>query len=443
MTTNTLADVNRSIDAASPDDRGREDVRKVFPSSVKQRLRRWIWHFIVRHITLLSQIALVLAGCIGRSRRRLRAKQGCEILLTGRFSSDNWILAFLEPLSASKECSRIWMVSTNPVPSIPKVESIYPPKWLMKILGVTPARILTFTWAALCKRPHVVGGFHLLVNGIAAAIIGRLAGARSIYFCVGGPAELRDGGVHSTDNYFRKMETSDSIVEARLLKITSVFDTIITMGTGAIRYLREKGVNADFQVVAGAINSQRFQPVAEDPTIDIIVTGRLVPIKRIDIFLQAVRVVVQKIPDVKAVVVGDGELRKEMLSLAMELGIETNVHIAGYQDDLIHWLQKTKIFLLTSDSEGLSLSMMEAMMCGLPAVVSDVGDLGDLVENGVNGYLVPRRSPKLFADRLIELLLDPQKLKDFSQAARRSALRYGTQNTIEHWDEIITDYRTV
>ena len=75
-------------------------------------------------------------------------------------------------------------------------------------------------------------------------------------------------------------------------------------------------------------------------------------------------------------------------------------------------------------------------MCGLPAVVSDVGDLADLVEDGVNGFLVPRRSPQAFADRLVELLTDESRLTAFSKAARRSAMRYKTENTVQRWNDI-------
>ena len=119
--------------------------------------------------------------------------------------------------------------------------------------------------------------------------------------------------------------------------------------------------------------------------------------------------------------------------------IDRNVSFAGHQDVIENWLRKSKVFALTSDSEGLSLSMMEAMMCGLPAVVSDIGDLGDLVEDGVNGYLVPRCSPDLFANRIIELLTGSQKLTAFSKAARQSALQYETQATTQHWDSIIAN----
>jgi glycosyltransferase involved in cell wall biosynthesis len=329
------------------------------------------------------------------------------------------------------------MVSTNPVPVLPKVEAIYPPKWLMRVMGVVPARLLTFLWVAMRKRPHIVGGFHMIPNGIAASLAGSLAGARSMYFCVGGPTEVRDGGVHCDDNPFAKMQTIDPVVEKRLVRMMSTFDMIITMGTGAIRFLRDKGIHTAAYAVSGGIDPQRFRPNDGPSSIDIILTGRLVEIKRIDVFLSAIKAVADRIPQVRAVIVGDGKLRGELQALSAHLGIEANVSFVGHQDNVEDWLRRAKIFVLTSDSEGLSLSMMEAMMCGLPAVVSNVGDLGDLVTNGVNGYLVPRRSHELFADRLVELLSNEGKLKAFSQAACRSAMRYETCATTQCWDRIL------
>lgn len=440
MKSNPSPDASISLDVAAPTDSEREEEYVNRHVSFRRRLRRWLWHVLARQFALLSVIALVVAGWFGRRRRRLLPGEGCEIMLTGRFDSDNWIFAHLGPLSASKECSRLWMVSSNPVPAMPKVVAIYSPKWLIKVVGVTRARLLTFLWAAMRKRPHVVGGFHIMVNGIAAVIVGRLAGARSMYFCVGGPAEICDGGIHSADSYFTKMETADAVVERRFLRVVAESDIVITMGTRAVSFFRDKGIDADLHIVSGGIDPIRFQPTKETALYDLIWTGRLVEVKRMDIFLQAVKNVVDKIPDVRAVIVGDGKLNEELRRLVCDLGIDRNVSCAGYQDDIENWLRKSKVFVLTSDSEGLSLSMMEAMMCGLPAVASDVGDLGDLVENGINGYLVPRRSPDLFADRIIELLTDARRLEAFSQSARRSALRYETQSAIRKWDNIIANY---
>ena len=442
MRNDPISNIDQSMDVLTPIavEQGEKSVNRSI--SIRRRLRIWLRHFIVRQIALLSVISLVIARTIGRRSKSTNDGE-CEILLTGRFDSDNWIIAFLEPFSASKHCSRLWMVSTNPVPAIPKVAVIYPPQWLMKTSGLVPARLLTFAWVAIRKRPYIVGGFHIMVNGIVAVIVGRLVGARSMYFCVGGPAEVCNGGVHLANSYFEKKETDNTVVESRLLKVVAASDMIITMGSRALKFFRDKGIDTDIHVVSGGIDPKRFQPTTKGiTTIDLIMTGRIVPVKRIDIFLQALKIVMDKLPEVRAVVVGEGVLLNNLQQLAVDLGIDNNVNLLGYQDDLISWLQKSKIFVLTSDSEGLSLSMMEAMMCGLPAVVSNVGDLGDLVEDGINGYLVPRRSPELFAERIIELLTDAEKLKAFSLAAHSSALRYTTEAATAKWDHIIESYRT-
>jgi glycosyltransferase involved in cell wall biosynthesis len=402
-----------------------------------QRLRRLGWHVLARQFTLVSVVALALAQWIGRKGRPVSGT-GCEILLTGRFDSTNWILAHLGPLAASRTCTSLCMVSTKPVPVLPKVTAVYPPTWLVRAMGATPARLLTFLWTALRHRPHIVGGFGLMVNGITAVVVGKLTGARSLYFCVGGPAEVHDGGIRSAENFFAKMETADRTVEGRLLQIAAAADAVITMGTGAVRFFRAKGVHTDFHVVSGGIDGVRFQPARDAPSYDLILTGRLVEIKRVDVFLQAVHLVTHRIPTVKAVVVGDGRLRRPLQARAADLGLAGHVDFVGHQDDVENWLRRARLFVLTSDSEGLSLALMEAMMCGLPAVVSQVGDLEDLVEHGVSGYLVPRRSPELFAERISELLLEVDKWQAFSEAARRTALRYEMSGTVRRWDGILT-----
>jgi glycosyltransferase involved in cell wall biosynthesis len=119
-----------------------------------------------------------------------------------------------------------------------------------------------------------------------------------MYFCVGGPAEIQDGGIHGADNYFTKMETADSVVEKRLLDIVGKSDLVITMGNKAVDFLRKKGVNTEIKVVSGGINRKRFYPTNEAPLYDLILIGRLVEIKRIDIFLNAVKHVAQRITEV-------------------------------------------------------------------------------------------------------------------------------------------------
>lgn len=187
------------------------------------------------------------------------------------------------------------------------------------------------------------------------------------------------------------------------------------------------------------LDASRFRADAAHPRFDLILVGRLAEIKRIDIFLESVKHVRRKLPAVAAVVVGDGPQRKALEAVARDLGIETSVTFAGHRQDVESLLKKSKLFALTSDSEGLSLSLMEAMLCGLPAVVSRVGDLGDLVEDGVNGYLIAERTPEAFATRFVELLTNGKSLAEFGDAARRSASRFELAAVSRLWDGILAD----
>lgn len=407
--------------------------------SFGRRVRRWYYRRIIRLFTLLHSIALVMAKMFSCRLRQPHNGEGYSILLTGSYDSSNWVLSYLRPLAASKACSHITVVSSSPVPNLPKVDAVYPPKWLIRIVGTTPARLFVFISTAVRKRPNIVGGYSILANGLVASVVAPIVGARSLYHCVGGPAEVLDGGVHAEDGPFTKIEIPDLVVERRLLRAVAACDIVLTMGTKAVDFFQSRGVSTNFHVVSASIDVERFSPADSPPCYDLIFVGRLVEIKCIDIFLQAVQHVRKAIPNVTAVIVGEGPLRSELEQMTHDLGIDDCVAFVGKQQNIGEWLNKARVFVLTSRSEGLSIAMAEAMVCGLPAVVSDVGDLADLVENGVNGYLIRSRSPEAFASRIVELLTDHQKRAKFSKEARSAAARYETKAIAQKWDRILTD----
>jgi glycosyltransferase involved in cell wall biosynthesis len=400
---------------------------------------RWLIHQAIRLLLAAHALALRAARFLGPGPRPVT--DGLEILLTGTFYSGNWIASHVRPLAGASRCASVRVVSTFPVPPLDKVVAIYPPRWLARALGGVPARLATFLWTALRTRPHVVGGFHLLVNALVAEVVAPLVGARSLYFCVGGTEEVADGGIRGENRLFSKMQTPDAVVERRLERAVSAFDLVITMGQGAARHFRQRGARG-VHVVPGGIDARRFRPAEAPPARDLILVGRLAPIKRIDIFLRAVARVAQARPSVTAAVVGDGALRPALEALAREIGVGERVAFLGHRRDVEQALRESRLFVLTSDSEGLALSAMEAMMCGLPAIVPEVGDLPDLVQDGVNGYLVRERAPEAFAARILELLCDPGRLARFAAAARRSAARYETEATARLWDAVLAQDAT-
>ncbi|MGZ9148730.1 MAG: glycosyltransferase, partial [Candidatus Deferrimicrobiaceae bacterium] len=336
---------------------------------------------LVRALLGVYAIMMFIATILGPRRKEI-GEEGVDILLTGTFHSGNWIRSHLTPLSLSRGCRRVRVVTHFPIPPIDKVEVIVPGRLLSRMAGNVPARLFTFLCVALRSRPHAVGGFHLLVNGLTASFAARAGGGRSIYFCVGGPAEVQGGGILSENRLFEKLGAPDSKVESILLRSVAEFDLVVTMGSRGKGFFRERGVAGEIQVISGGIDADRFGSEGGSPIWDVVFVGRLAPIKQVDLLLRALAVVKKEIPGIRAVIVGDGPLRQELETLAAALGLGDAVEFAGQRADVSSVLGRSRVFVLTSKTEGLSLALMEAMMAGLPAVVSDVGDLGDLVRDG-------------------------------------------------------------
>jgi len=360
-----------------------------------------------------------------------------EVLLTGTFYSDNWIITHLLPLARASRCRRVRMVAATPVPAMDKVEAVYPPRWLMKAVGSVPARLLVFVWLGVRDRPHVVGGFHLLLNGLVAGLLGRAIGARTLYICGGGAREVVGGGYQTENKLFNKLGAPDASIERSLLAAVREFDMVIVMGSGAVQYFRQWDTVDRYYIVPGGFDGDLFSPADTGPAADIVLVGRLSAVKRVDTLLRAVAAMQVRRPGATAIVVGDGPERSALEALAAELGIAGNVQFAGWQGDVGHWLRRARLFTLTSDSEGLSQAMVQAMLCGLPVVVSDVGDLGDLVRHGENGYLVKDRRAESFAACYEEIVADPARWKRMSQSSRLQAERLEVRNVSRIWDEIL------
>ena len=94
---------------------------------------------------------------------------------------------------------------------------------------------------------------------------------------------------------------------------------------------------------------------------------------------------------------------------------------------------------MTSASEGLPHSLIESMMAGLPAVVSNVGEMSDLVENGQTGFLAPPGDPATFASRIRDLLANPELLSKCGERATSRAARYSVNGRTKIWNELLAD----
>jgi sugar transferase (PEP-CTERM/EpsH1 system associated) len=149
--------------------------------------------------------------------------------------------------------------------------------------------------------------------------------------------------------------------------------------------------------------------------------GRLDEIKRQDLLIRAFGVVRVRFPEVHLLLVGDGPRRDELRGLAEGLGLIDCVHFAGYQAEPERFLQAMDLFALTSRSEGMPLSILEAWAAGLPVVASRVGGLPELIAQGRTGLLFAPDDETELARALAELIGDPGRAQQIGARGRDRA----------------------
>jgi glycosyltransferase involved in cell wall biosynthesis len=148
--------------------------------------------------------------------------------------------------------------------------------------------------------------------------------------------------------------------------------------------------------------------------------------------LEAMALLHARLPGVRLVIAGDGELRGALEQKARALGLEGRVVFAGFRPDLDRLLPAFTVFCLSSHLEGLGTSLLDAMAFGLPVVATAAGGIPEAVEDGVSGRLVAPRDPRALADALAEALGDERRRAAWGAAGRRLYLeRFTAQRMVE------------
>lgn len=176
-------------------------------------------------------------------------------------------------------------------------------------------------------------------------------------------------------------------------------------------------------VMANQPRGTRGKEILQRATTDInlvrlVVVARLVPVKRIDRLLRILAMV-----DSQATwsldILGDGPLLYELEGQAQFLGIESRVNFLGFVNQVTDRLHDYDIFLMSSDSEGLSMSLLEAMSAGLCCVVTGVGGNQELIHHHESGILVSVADEAKFAREVSQLIDSPSRRHDLGDAAQR------------------------
>ncbi len=169
----------------------------------------------------------------------------------------------------------------------------------------------------------------------------------------------------------------------------------------------------------------------------IATAGRFVPEKRHDVFLA----VIQKLRDqglaVKALLIGDGPLKESVEKKTAELALQDVVLFAGVRQDLPDLYPAMDLFLLTSDREGLPITILEAMAAGTPVVSTDVGGIHACIQDGVSGRLVPAGDVDALARAVSETLADSEKTaKSVHEAKQTVRGQFSVQSMVNQYQSL-------
>lgn len=345
-----------------------------------------------------------------------------RILITFTMWGDKMVPT-LKPLIESKYITELFVVTNFPGPDLPNTRYYYPSTFFLKLPIIRIIiRLLYMTDICLFKKPRVIIAHQLITYGLLSFFCSKLFKIPSVICLIG-------------DDLNVWCETK--FIGNILIHILDKCDFITVTGEVSKEKLEENKIFTKKAYVFPTMGDlSSFYPTITSKEYDVVSVGRLSSEKRIDILLKAIFMVKESFKDLKVGIIGDGPMKDELEKMCGELGLRGNVKFLGFKRNVEYYFNKAKIYVLTSEREGLPLAMIEAMSCGTVPIVPDIGDIKDVAKNYVNSIIVKPLDVEGFANSVIKLLKDEKFHKRLSQNASKIRETHSIKHATEIWDQI-------
>lgn len=171
-----------------------------------------------------------------------------------------------------------------------------------------------------------------------------------------------------------------------------------------------------------------------------IAVGRLHPVKGFERMIRLFQSVHEVLPDEELTILGDGEEMENLRMCVQTLGLENHVHLVGAKsaEEVAAYMEKAKLYLMTSYSEGLPFVLIEAQSHGLGAIAYDVR-VGPraVIHEGEDGYLIPDDDQHEFVKKVVEVLSCPKRCEELGRQAFINGKRYTKENVKDIWQKVL------
>jgi glycosyltransferase involved in cell wall biosynthesis len=289
-------------------------------------------------------------------------------------------------------------------------------------------------------KPDVIHAHWILPQGLIAALAKKFTGIPFVLTTHGGDIYGLQGGFASLLKGFALRNAETVTVVSNDIKDT-------------IKYTFGKNIHTD--VISMGVDSALFNPDKRSPQIlelhgikgpFLLFVGRLTEKKGVQFLIEAMPKVTEQYPDAKLLVIGSGEQEQSLTHLAQNLGISESVIFHGGvpNSELPAYFATADIFIGPSvtasggDTEGFGLTFVEAGMSGCFVIGTDVGGIGDIIENGKTGFLVPEKNPEILAETIKMILDRKESLAHIKKKTRNNLCeRYDWSAIAQKYIEIL------
>jgi glycosyltransferase involved in cell wall biosynthesis len=292
------------------------------------------------------------------------------------------------------------------------------------------------------EKPQIVH-----THASKAGVLGRIAA-----LLAGVPVRIHTFHGHVLQDYFHPHVSRIFIWIERALARRSdaiigvsseVCSQLIDMGIAESDKVRHIGIGLELEPFADCDRERGKLKAELGIPNDIPVVGmiaRLAPVKGYEVFFQATARLTQQMNGrVRFLVIGDGPLRHSLEAQVRDMGLGQAVIFTGFREDLVRIYADLDVVALSSHNEGTPVTLIEAAAAGRPGVATRVGGVPELIEDGVNGFLVEKGDWQALADRMAWLLAHPEEARRMGQSGRQRVLEaFSVQRLI---DDLVRLYR--
>ncbi|MGB7114939.1 MAG: glycosyltransferase [Anaerolineales bacterium] len=244
-------------------------------------------------------------------------------------------------------------------------------------------------------------------------------------------------------------------LKAYLLSFCRSCDLVVSPSAGMKDVLKDMGIDVPIDVVPNGVDIKPFLDSVEPleraefgfqaQDVILVYMGRLGPEKNLSFLLRSFAGIAQAYDNVQLMLIGVGPTKADLQDQVKYMGIEGRVRFTGLvpYDQMPRYLAIGDAFVTASITEVHPLSVIEAMAAGLPVLGIDSPGIGDTIQDGVTGYLIPKEDLAAYTAQMVRLVVDQKQREQMSGEARKSVTSYAIENTtqmmLERYQRVIED----